>query len=56
MHAGSSSLTRDQIRTPCIGSVECYPLDHQGSPGAFSLELHIWWGKFALIIFHVQLD
>ena len=28
----SSSLTRDRTRAPCIGSVESYPLDHQGSP------------------------
>ena len=33
MHMGSSSLTRDQTWTPCIGSVESYPLHHQGSPG-----------------------
>ena len=32
MHVGSSSLTRDQTRTPCIGSTEFYPLHHQGSP------------------------
>ena len=32
MHAGSSSLTRDWTQAPCIGSAECYPLDHQGSP------------------------
>ena len=31
-HAGSSSLTRVRTRVPCIGSVESYPLDHQGSP------------------------
>ena len=35
MHVGSSSPTRDRICTPCIGSVESYPLDHQGS-----LEIH----------------
>ena len=29
---GSSSLTRDQTRTPCIESKESQPLDHQGSP------------------------
>ena len=28
---GSSSLTRDQIQAPCIGSMESYPLDHQGN-------------------------
>ena len=32
MHVGSSSLTRDQTQAPCIGSVESYPLDHQGNP------------------------
>ena len=32
MRAGSSSPMRDQTRAPCIGSVESYPLDHQGSP------------------------
>ena len=31
MHAGSSSLTRDRTRAPCIGSTESYPLDYQGS-------------------------
>ena len=29
---GSTSLTRYQTRTPCVGSVESYLLDHQGSP------------------------
>ena len=28
---GSSSLTRDQSQAPCIGSMESYPLDHQGN-------------------------
>ena len=32
MHMGSSSLTRDQIRAPCIGSAESYLLHHQGRP------------------------
>ena len=32
MHVGSSSLTRDQTWAPCIGSMESYPLHHQGSP------------------------
>ena len=36
MHAGSSSLTRDQTRAPCIGSTESYPLDQQGSPLKFA--------------------
>ena len=35
MHVGSSSPTRDRTRAPCIGSMECYPLHHQGRPG--------WW-------------
>ena len=32
MHVGSSSLTRDRTQSLCIGSMEFYPLDHQGSP------------------------
>ena len=28
---GSSLLTRDQTQAPCIGSMESWPLDHQGS-------------------------
>ena len=28
-HVGSSSLTRDQTRVPCIGSLESYSLDHR---------------------------
>ena len=28
----ASSLTRDQTGSPCIGSVESQPLDHQQSP------------------------
>ena len=31
-HVGSSSLTRDRTRAPCIGSTESYPLHHQGCP------------------------
>ena len=27
-----SSPTRDRTHTPCLGSVESQPLDHQGSP------------------------
>ena len=30
-----SSRTRDRTWAPCIGSVESYPLDHQGSPRRF---------------------
>ena len=37
MHVGSSSLTRDQTGAPCIGSMESYPLGHQGSPENFKL-------------------
>ena len=32
MHVGSSSPTRDQTGAPFIGSMESYPLDHEGSP------------------------
>ena len=32
MRVGSSSLTRDRTRAPCVGSAEFYPLHHQGSP------------------------
>ena len=32
MYAGSSSPTMYRSQAPCIGSVESYPLDHQGSP------------------------
>ena len=35
MHAGSSYPTREQTWAPCTGSVESYPLDHQGSPKGF---------------------
>ena len=31
-HVGSSSLTRDQTWTPCIGTAESQLLDHQESP------------------------
>ena len=37
MHMGSSSLTRDQTRAPCLGSSESYPLRHQGSPNLLIL-------------------
>ena len=30
-----SSPTRDRTQTPCIRSVESWPLDHQGSPRPF---------------------
>ena len=45
MHVGSSSLTRDQTRTPCTGSVESYPLRHQGSP-IFSFLKILWLSNF----------
>ena len=35
MQVGSSFLTRDWTRAPCIGSVESYQLVHQGSPSSF---------------------
>ena len=38
MHVGSSSLTRDRTQAPCIGSVESYPLHHQGRPKKEFLE------------------
>ena len=31
------SLTRDRTHTPCIGSMESYPVDRQGSPRTSSL-------------------
>lgn len=33
-------FSKDQIHTPCNGSVESYPLDHQGSPEEGGL-----WGE-----------
>ena len=30
----SNSLTRDRTQAPCIGSLESYPLNHQGRPEA----------------------
>ena len=39
MHGGSSSPARDRTWAPCIGSVESYPLDHQGSPQDNSLKM-----------------
>ena len=41
MHAESSSPTRDRTRAPGIGSVESYPLDHQGGPCKGILEVNI---------------
>ena len=40
MHVGSSSLTRDQIQVPCTGSMESYPLGHQGSLSKENLNQH----------------
>ena len=31
-HMGPCSLSRDRTQAPCIGSMESYPPDHQGSP------------------------
>lgn len=31
------SLTRDRTHSPCIGSVECQPLDHKASPRVWIL-------------------
>ena len=45
MHAGSSSLTRDRTWAPCTGSMESYPLDHQGK----SLKLEL--SSFPLVTF-----
>ena len=41
VHAGSSSPSRDRTWTPCIGSMESYPLDHQGSPLSQLLTLYL---------------
>ena len=38
MHVGSSSLTRDRTQAPCIGSMESYPLSHQGSSSQASFD------------------
>ena len=32
MHMRSSSPAKDQTQALCIGNMEAYPLDHQGSP------------------------
>ena len=40
-HVGSSSLTRDRTQAPCIGSVELWPWDYQGSPSASLLSTHV---------------
>ena len=39
MYVGSSSLTRDRTQAPCIGSMESYPLCHQGSPPSYFFKL-----------------
>ena len=41
MHAGSSSRTGAQTWALCIGSVESYPLDHQGTPEADIFHEHL---------------
>ena len=47
-HAGSSSLTRDPTQAPCCGSMESWPLDHQG----------VWRGRVSICEFgehtHIQ--
>ena len=50
MHVGSSSLTRDRTRAPCIGSTESYPLDHQGSPRDFFFNVHVWAPPLEILI------
>ena len=39
---GSSSLTRNWIWAPCIGTEESKPLDHQGNP-YFSFYIDVSW-------------
>ena len=55
-HVGSSSLTRDRTWAPCIGSVESYPLDHQGSPCCSFLSkmltLCLWYNLFPQLSFY----
>ena len=41
---GSSSLTRDRTRVPCIGSVVSQLLDHQGSPCNLPLRVSLQQG------------
>ena len=41
MRAGSSFLTKDQTRAPCIGSTESYPLDTREVP-VILLSFDIW--------------
>ena len=43
-HVGSSSVTRDQTRAPCIGSVESQLLDRQGSPCNLLLRVSLQQG------------
>ena len=46
-HVGSSSLTKDWTRAPCVGSLESWPLDHRGSPYiCFIYFLWILWFFF----------
>ena len=40
-HMQSSSLTRDQTWATCIGGGESQPLDHQGSPHIFLIQLSV---------------
>ena len=43
MHVGSSSLFRDRTQAPCIGSMESYPLRHQGSPPSSAFQATFIW-------------
>ena len=36
-----SSPTRDQTYTPCSGTIQSNPLDHQGSPRNLSFQVNI---------------
>ena len=71
MHAGSSSLIRDWTQAPCIGSVESYPVDHQGSPQHIVLFLfcfifvfvffefyfiYFLYGRFLLVIHFIHIS
>ena len=53
MHVGSSSSTRDRTWAPCTGSMESYPLDHQGSPKwVFHIWLLLCWDIFLLFLLY----
>ena len=51
---GSSSLTRERTHAPCIGSIESWPLNHQGSPWThfyFTRALFLFSGYSFLVAF-----